>query len=270
MCFTKIASVLPINNLNQQLLDLKFGDDFSDNCDYLDIAEVKDVNIGDNDISVIQLNIRGAISKLHELLKFINSCNKRKIDVILLVKTWVSESVTKHCVLPGYDFLGNPRTNKKGGGVGIFINKQLQYKSRHDLHLTSENFENISIEIKTKTTNVVLSSIYRPPNTNQKEFIAHFESLHKKVNSNKNLSWVIGLDHYMDFLKHQINMNTQLFIEKISDLDLFPMITCPTRITRSTATLIDNIIVSRDLYAKSTCGIVLSDLSDHLPCITSF
>ena len=46
--------------------------------------------------------------------------------------------------------------------------------------------------------------------------------------------------------------------------------TRPTRITQSTATLIDNIIVSRDLYAKGTCGIVLSDLSDHLPCIASF
>ena len=85
MCFTKTKAALPLDNLNQQLLDLKIGDDFTDNCDYLDIAEVKDVNIGDNDISVIQLNIRGAISKLHKLLKFVNSCSKRKIDIILLV-----------------------------------------------------------------------------------------------------------------------------------------------------------------------------------------
>jgi hypothetical protein len=44
----------------------------------------------------------------------------------------------------------------------------------------------------------------------------------------------------------------------------FPIITLPTRITSHTATLIDNIFTNHpDNYSFS--GLLLSDISDHLP-----
>ena len=45
------------------------------------------------------------------------------------------------------------------------------------------------------------------------------------------------------------------------------MISRPTRITRNSATLIDNILVSQDLIDHYRCGLLTSDLSDHLPCL---
>ena len=44
------------------------------------------------------------------------------------------------------------------------------------------------------------------------------------------------------------------------------MITKPTRITATTATLIDNILIDRKLEAESKGGILLDNTSDHLPC----
>ena len=41
----------------------------------------------------------------------------------------------------------------------------------------------------------------------------------------------------------------------------------PTRITSNSATLIDNIVVSADLYKKQECSIIIHDISDHLPYI---
>ena len=45
---------------------------------------------------------------------------------------------------------------------------------------------------------------------------------------------------------------------------LFPLITLPTRITSYTATIIDNIFTN-DLENYSFSGLILSDISDHLP-----
>ena len=49
---------------------------------------------------------------------------------------------------------------------------------------------------------------------------------------------------------------------------LFPMITKPTRITHNTASLIDNIYVSKGSMSNSFSGILVYDLSDHLPVLT--
>ena len=52
------------------------------------------------------------------------------------------------------------------------------------------------------------------------------------------------------------------------DNHIMPCITKPTRIMKETATLIDNILLSRELHAKQFSGIIVSDLSDHLPCLS--
>ena len=49
---------------------------------------------------------------------------------------------------------------------------------------------------------------------------------------------------------------------------LIPIITRPTRVTKSSATLLDNIIVSQKLSNSYTSGVICHDLSDHFPCLT--
>ena len=52
------------------------------------------------------------------------------------------------------------------------------------------------------------------------------------------------MDHNYDLLKSATNTSTERFLNIHMDNDLTPCITKPTRVTRKTATLIDNIIVS--------------------------
>ena len=49
-----------------------------------------------------------------------------------------------------------------------------------------------------------------------------------------------------------------------------PCITRPTRLTHHSATLIDKVLVSKELYPLQHSSIVISDISDHLPCLTVF
>ena len=48
---------------------------------------------------------------------------------------------------------------------------------------------------------------------------------------------------------------------------MYPTITKPTRICYTTATLLDNLIVSAGLYDKYDSQILICDISDHLHCI---
>ena len=48
--------------------------------------------------------------------------------------------------------------------------------------------------------------------------------------------------------------------------DCVPTITKPSRITKSSATLIDNIFISKKLQKQYKSGLIINDSSDHLPC----
>ena len=78
---------------------------------------------------------------------------------------------------------------------------------------------------------------------------------------------IIGLDHNLDFLKADKHQATNDFVQSNLDFGLIPTVTRPTRITNTSATLIDNIIVSQNLCGAYTSNILINDTSDHLPTI---
>ena len=123
------------------------------------------------------------------------------------------------------------------------------------------------IEIKCRLRNIFLVSIYRPPNTPILEFLKEYESHLNKLNKEKNSDVIIGMDHNLDFLKSNHHRQTKSFIEINLDQNYLPCITKPTRITKSTATLIYNIFISQNLQGKQDCKILIEDLSDHLPSL---
>ena len=173
-------------------------------------------------------------------------------------------------MLPSYNFYHIDRSNKKGGGVGILVSKRLKHKHRPNLESTCSFLENITIELELKNKHsVICTSIYRPPNANAFQFIEEFSDLVCKLKSRKEHVNVIGLDHNLDFLKNEIHNPTKLFIERILDLGLYPTGSRPTRITKNTATLIDNILISQNMVENYSCNIMLDDISDHLPSILS-
>ena len=73
----------------------------------------------------------------------------------------------------------------------------------------------------------------------------------------------------MDLLKSSNHALTENFINANLSLNLVPTITRPTRITKSSATLIDNIFISQVWLEKYNSGILVNDMSDHLPSIVS-
>ena len=84
----------------------------------------------------------------------------------------------------------------------------------------------------------------------------------------KKTEFNIGLDHNLDLLKHHTHKSTQDFLELIVDNNSVPTITRLTRVTTTSATLIDNLIISVNIASEQTSCVLLSDISDHFPCLS--
>lgn len=76
-------------------------------------------------------------------------------------------------------------------------------------------------------------------------------------------------DFNIDLLKYNYcNFSTEFF-NQFSSSGYTPLISKPTRITKSTATLIDNIFTNNLSKTEHLNGILLNDISDHFPIFTT-
>ena len=170
--------------------------------------------------------------------------------------------------IPGYELHHIDRKNKKGGGVGILSSARLRCTVKNDLNSNLPESECITIEIALKNgAHCLVSSMYRPPNSEIPVFLASYSSLICAMKKECPNGTIVGLDHNLDFLKAHSHQLTNDFIQLNLDLGMIPTITRPTRITNSTATLIDNIMVSQNNCGNYVASILIEDMSDHLPTI---
>ena len=59
----------------------------------------------------------------------------------------------------------------RGGGLSIFVHKEIYFKPRTDLSINSNNVESLCIEIHhKKDKNTLFSVMYRPPNGDRTVF----------------------------------------------------------------------------------------------------
>ena len=182
-------------------------------------------------------------------------------DVVLLCETWLNP-FSPDINITGYETYRNNRTGRKGGGVAILTSTRLRQKLIQTKQYDS--FESLFVEILVNPTKKLgCGSIYRPPNTELDKFLTDYDQMVSEIKKT-NTNVVIGLDHNLDFLKASLHKNTQRFIEMNLEQGIFPTITRPTCMTKSTATLIDNILVSQNFCGKFESNIILDDISDHL------
>ena len=238
-----------------------------DNCVYIDYNSMRNQNKSEGDLDIVQLNVRGLKSKLDDLSTLI--VDLKLPDVMIISETWLKAGEEKFINIEGYNFIGAPQPNKKGGGVGFLIKNGLLYRELTELNQlnTSNTFEHYYIELKGDHQNVVLGSIYRPPNTCLETFLSEYKVSLNMACDQKNKQVIVGMDHNINLLKHDTHAKMQEFIEINLDFGLIPVITKPTRVTHSSTTLIDNLLIIESLQHISTSGVLITDLSDHFPCL---
>ena len=104
--------------------------------------------------------------------------NSYQFDIIAVTETWLQDSkYPRHYVqVNGYNTVFKSRTGKRGGGVGFYLNEQLQYKVRTDL---TRNYIDLEIHGRNKNTPTLVCAVYQPGSieVEKLEWLEKFENI---------------------------------------------------------------------------------------------
>ena len=231
------------------------------------------VNQSVNLQSILHLNIRSLVSNFDVFYANLESL-KHKFSIIVLTEAATNSETENWVDIPGYTELIESRVGMRGGGLAIFFynNLQISWKVRDDLS-SADSRDMKSLFVQIKQTNlhvkdVIIGVIYRPPNTDFDIFHTNFSTILTSIDLEKRPTYLLG-DFNIDLLKHGSDSRAQLFLNNLLSNGFYPRIDKPTRLTNTTATLIDNIFVnvhSDDIVS----GPWLTDISDQSPDLYNF
>lgn len=145
--------------------------------------------------SMMHANIRSLPKNQGHLEQLLETLNY-EFDIIGLTETWLHRDNANIYNMKNYSHCYSHRSNKKGGGVSIFIKEGSTYKTRDDLGITNNDYEALWVEITPKSEkeqNKIIGVIYRAPNSDITMFNDYLsETLGKiKKEKKKPYSWVI-------------------------------------------------------------------------------
>ena len=220
---------------------------------------------------VLNFNIRSIRKHFDRFCEEIIT-KETKIDFITLTETWLdATSNSKDYEIPGYHSpLIQNRDNKLGGGVMIYIHEDYKdFRVRSDLSFKDQYNNCLTIEYTNKTskTKELLSVCYRSPSESNaiSEFIKKLETVVSKFGK---LKATITGDMNINIINYQQHhIETTDYYDMLTLHSFKTMITKPTRITKESATLIDHIWNNDIQNNKLKSYILVTDISDHLPCI---
>ena len=217
--------------------------------------------LGDENIknAILFQNVRSLTANYNKLVHDLSLLKESPI-VIAMQETWKPKHT--HTKMIGFHNLINiarPK-NKRGGGVGFFINNNYDYQT---INVTqSEHLEQACTYIS--NINSYILNIYRPPRGDIPTFITQLKETIKTIKTSaraKNSDLIIGGDININILD-STNNNTTLLQDLTEEELLIPQISKPTRFAESTATCIDIILTnSKKIISANSLN---TDISDHL------
>ena len=194
---------------------------------------------------------------------------KKPFSVIGISETWLTDCTAELVNITGYNFVSNHRKSKTGGGVGIYLQNDLQYKLLNECKLSDrETIESLFVEIT--VPHLKISFLDLSINRQIKTWpcfqtnLTTFFLVFLRTTNNVMLWETLTSTFSSTTIIHQLKNLSTLFSHAF-----IPVISNPTRLTSYSATLIDNIFTN-NLSQNVLNGIALNDSSDHLPVLLIF
>jgi hypothetical protein len=213
------------------------------------------------------MNARSLPKHEQDIKKYLNNLDT-SFSIIGISETWLTPDNFMLYDFDNYTGISNHRINKRGGGVALFIKNDIQYIERPDLTIMSDSIECVHIEIDKKCfateKPILVCTIYRPPNTDVALFNDMLSKHIRSLNPNKYILYLMG-DYNINLLNIESHALTLDFLNMMYSFDIYPLITKPTRVSDSSATLIDNIFCNCITQCNTKNGIFYTDISDHFP-----
>ena len=231
-----------------------------------------------NVFTILSLNCQSLNAKFNLLNLYLRhlSLFYCHFSAICLQETWLSEFQDLSLLqLEGYNLVTRHASSSAHGGVCIYIKENFKYKI---LNIADDPdvWDGLFIEVTDEASGnsvlnkkLIIGNIYRPPReniNNQQTFIDNIDRILSNFQYNRYEVAVMG-DFNFDLLKLKEKPVINEYFETIMTNGFIPKITFPTRITRQSSTLIDNIFLKlTQQNINSTAGILQHQISDHQPC----
>lgn len=245
--------------------DCHFPSDTNLVCRYYNQWQYNSIEDSNDMFSIFHINIDSLNCHFDDLQDLLNEL-KNDFSIVGISETYLKDVPSNLLVMSGYKLEYKNRLDKRKGGVAMYIKDNINFTVRHDLNIfANSSCESLFIEIaRADAKNIIVGILYRPPGNNNpiKDFNTDFENLLSTVNGENKICYLMG-DFNIDLLKYDVHLPTKEFVDLMYSYSFYPTINKPTRITRTSATCIDNIITNNTYVTKS--GILTFDVSDHLP-----
>ena len=227
-----------------------------------------------SDFSVLTLNIQSINAKIDQLRIFIDflASNNFAFSAICIQETWISgPNPNFECLqIPHYQCITLGSVCSSHSGLAIYVHSQFSVNKRN-LYTGSRLWEGLFVDINHHSLNkkITLCNIYRAPrdtNAELSQFINDIRPVIEQL-SNESSSILFAGDININLLQTPLRDKYNNYLDLLINNGLIPYISLPTRFSRRSATLIDHIFGKLNNPGQKTLsGIVLSEISDHLPC----
>ena len=214
----------------------------------------------------MHLNIRNVPLHFTEFLCYLDTLDI-EFKIIALSETAINSTHTNYNI-PRYNCEMDFRSKRKGGGVSLYIHSALQYKLRSEFQLGGE-VNSVIVEILKHTTNtkfnVICGCVYRHPSMLLNEFNKLLFATFGKISLERKYLYITG-DFNVNTMSHHLKGG--LSIQEYKNIFLtnscFPSINKPTKVTKYSAFIIDNIYSNIPVQGSDYhAGALTVSLSDH-------
>ena len=186
-------------------------------------------------LNVLHVNIRSIKRNFEKIKALLEECEL--VCNICVPETWRSDTELQNnsnLSLTGFDSVPY---KSRGGGVLIFIKKNLSYQIRKDLSESDKHKEIFSLKVTHKnSSNILLSCCYKPPKGDNDILSMFLKQVFEKSAAEKKPYYLVG----------DLNENQKVsaFYNSLLEYGAIALINKPTRVGKKSATIIDYAITT--------------------------
>jgi len=217
----------------------------------------KDVNF-----TIFHANIRSFHRNSNELFIFLRQFPENPC-IIVLTETWFcAESVME---IEGYSSFHVYRTDRRGGGISVFVRTDLNSECVVDWSNINDFCEMCYVQVSLDQWKAKIIGIYRPPDRDIVSFCDYIEPVLNRIR-NSELTILVG-DVNIDLIDP--GDAGALFVDLCHSYSFSPLINIPTHASQHTYDkCLDHIWINGSYDARSCVFKV--DITDHFPVMAFF
>lgn len=209
-----------------------------------------------NKLNVLHFNIRGLTNKVSDLDIILDNL---KVDLVCLSEHWLTVTDIEFINIQGFALVSSfCRSEFRHGGVAIFARNNLKCSAVFYKRSVEKTFEAAVCKISTQNSKfpVYIICLYRSPQADFKLFSQSLYGFMLEVYKNDCFYVVCG-DINVNMLES--NNDTKVVVNLFAEFNLSNIINEPTRISKTSETLIDVIFTNMETLKVEVTDTFLSD-----------